>query len=113
MLSAAETEAVIPGNGRRWLGGVHSTDDGKGEPPIAAPTIADGARRFGATIHQDCAARSLDIANGSVAGVVTEKGLIRTKSVLCAGGAWTSWPEIAPASIPRPSGSRASSTAAR
>jgi glycine/D-amino acid oxidase-like deaminating enzyme len=90
MLDAQEAEAAIPANGRRWLGGVHSMDDGKAEPAIAAPAIASGARRFGATIHQDCAARGLDLANGAVAGVITEKGLIRTQAVLCAGGAWTS-----------------------
>ncbi|APG87835.1 D-amino acid dehydrogenase small subunit DadA (plasmid) [Sinorhizobium americanum CCGM7] len=90
MLSAREAAAAIPANGRRWLGGVHSIDDGKGEPAIAAPTIANGARKFGATIHQECAARGLDLVNGAVAGVITEKGLIRTQAVLCAGGAWTS-----------------------
>ncbi|WP_026614111.1 NAD(P)/FAD-dependent oxidoreductase [Ensifer aridi] len=90
MLSAKEAAATIPANGRRWLGGVHSIDDGKAEPAIAAPTIANGARKFGATIHQECAARGLDLVNGAVAGVITEKGTIRTQAVLCAGGAWTS-----------------------
>ena len=89
MLSAKEAAATIPANGRRWLGGVHSIDDGKGEPAIAAPTIANGARKFGATIHQECAARGLDLVNGAVAGVITEKGTIRTQAVLCTGGAWT------------------------
>lgn len=90
MLSPAEADAAIPGNGRKWLGGVHSIDDGKGEPAIAAPLIAQGARKFGATIHQGCAARGLELSNGAVSGVVTEKGVIRTQAVLCAGGAWTS-----------------------
>ncbi|ANM08078.1 FAD dependent oxidoreductase protein (plasmid) [Rhizobium phaseoli] len=90
MLSAKEAAATIPANGRRWVGGVHSTDDGKGEPDIAAPMIANGARKFGATIHQECAARGLDLVNGAVAGVITEKGTIRAQAVLCAGGAWTS-----------------------
>ncbi|MCA1443553.1 FAD-binding oxidoreductase [Ensifer sp. IC4062] len=90
MLSAKEAAAAIPANGRRWLGGVHSIDDGKAEPAIAAPMIANGARKFGATIHQECAARGLDLVNGAVAGVITEKGTIRTQAVLCAGGAWTS-----------------------
>ena len=31
------------------------------------PTIANGAGRFRATIHQECAARGLDLANGAVA----------------------------------------------
>lgn len=90
MLSPKEAHESVPAQGRRWLGGVHSVDDGKGEPAIAAPTIASGARKFGATIHQNCAARGLDVVNGAVAGVITEKGTIRTQAVLNAGGAWAS-----------------------
>lgn len=90
MLSASEAAAAIPANGRKWLGGVHSVDDGKGEPALAAPAIAEGARARGATIHQNCNARGVDITNGAVTGVETEKGFVRTSSVLCAGGAWTS-----------------------
>jgi glycine/D-amino acid oxidase-like deaminating enzyme len=90
MLNAAEAAAAIPAKGRRWLGGVHSVDDGKAEPAIAAPVIAEGARARGATIHQECAARGLDVTNGSVTGVITEKGVIGTRAVLCAAGAWAS-----------------------
>lgn len=91
MLTADEANAAVPAaDGRKWLGGVHAADDGKAEPALAAPRIAEGARKYGATIHQNCAARGLDITNGQVSGVVTEKGTIRTSAVLCAGGAWTS-----------------------
>lgn len=90
MLSAAEATAAIPANGRQWLGGVHSIDDGKAEPALAAPMIAEGARARGASIHQFCSARGLDITNGAVSGVETEKGFIKTSSVLCAAGAWAS-----------------------
>lgn len=90
MLSAAEANEKIPAKGRKWIGGVHSIDDGKGEPAQAAPMIAEGARALGATIHQQCAARGLDITNGQVTGVVTEKGTIKTNRVLCAAGAWAS-----------------------
>jgi glycine/D-amino acid oxidase-like deaminating enzyme len=69
---------------------VHSMDDGTAEPSLAAPGIAEGARAFGATIHQDCAARGLDITNGAVSGVITERGMIRTDAVVCSGGAWAS-----------------------
>jgi glycine/D-amino acid oxidase-like deaminating enzyme len=91
MLTAAEAAAAVPAAaGRAWVGGVHAADDGKAEPALAAPRIAEGARRHGATIHQNCAARGLDITDGRVSGVVTEKGLIRTSAVLCAAGAWAS-----------------------
>jgi glycine/D-amino acid oxidase-like deaminating enzyme len=90
MLSAQEAAAKMPSPNRRWLGGIHSMDDGKAEPALAAPAIAEGARAHGATIHQNCAARGLDITNGAVTGVVTEKGVIRTRAAICAAGAWAS-----------------------
>lgn len=90
MLSRAEAAAKIPEVNREWLGGVSSPEDGKAEPAIAAPRLAEAARALGATIHQQCAARGLDVANGTVKGVHTEKGLIRADAVLCAAGAWAS-----------------------
>jgi glycine/D-amino acid oxidase-like deaminating enzyme len=90
MLSAAEAAEVVPETRRKWAGGLYSVNDGKAEPAIAAPRIAEGARQRGATIHQQCAARSVDLANGRVVGVHTEKGYIRANAVLCAAGAWAS-----------------------
>ena len=90
MLSATEATAATAGTGRNWLGGVHSIDDGKAEPALAAPTLAEAARGHGAKIIQQCAARGLDVSNGQVMGVVTERGLIKAGAVLCAGGAWAS-----------------------
>jgi glycine/D-amino acid oxidase-like deaminating enzyme len=90
MLSGAETSALTSSSGRQWLGGVHSLSDGKAEPALTAPALAHGARLNGATILQGCAARGLDISNGAVSGVITEKGLIRAGAVLCSGGAWAS-----------------------
>ncbi|CCA90362.1 FAD-binding oxidoreductase [Novosphingobium sp. PP1Y] len=90
MLSAAEAADRMPTTRRNWIGGLHSVDDGKAEPALAAPVLAEGARALGATIHQQCAARGLDITNGQVVGVHTEKGTIRTSAVLCSAGAWAS-----------------------
>ncbi len=90
MLSATEVATRIPETQRKWIGGVYSPNDGKAEPALAAPALAEGARAHGATIHQGCAAYGLDIANGRVVGVHTEKGLIKANAVLCAAGAWAS-----------------------
>jgi glycine/D-amino acid oxidase-like deaminating enzyme len=90
VLSAAEAKAMTPGSSVDWIGGVHSPSDGRAEPALASPMIAEGARRRGATIHQNCAARGLDVEAGKVVGVVTEKGRIKSNAVLIAGGAWTS-----------------------
>ena len=90
ILSAAEAAQRIPQTGRKWVGGLHSVADGKAEPALAAPVLAEGARALGATIHQQCAAHGLDVANGRVVGVHTEKGSIKANAVLCAAGAWAS-----------------------
>lgn len=90
VLSAAEARALVPGDNSRLIGGVHSPTDGRAEPTMAAPALAEGARKLGATLHQDCAVRGMETQAGRVSAVVTEKGRIRTDLVLCAAGAWTS-----------------------
>lgn len=90
MLSAAEAAELIPETRHKWRGGLHSVADGKAEPSLASPALAQGARAKGASIHQDCAARGLDITNGRIVGVHTEAGYIRTSAVLCSAGAWAS-----------------------
>jgi glycine/D-amino acid oxidase-like deaminating enzyme len=90
VLSRSEAAALIPENKREWKGGLYVPEDGKAEPALAAPALAEGARALGATIHQNCAARALDLANGRVVGVHTEKGYIKANAVLCAAGAWAS-----------------------
>ena len=90
VLSGAEAKELTPGSTGQWIGGVHSPTDGRAEPSLAGPAIAEGARKLGATLHQNCAARGLDIEGGMVAGVITEHGIIRTRTVLLAGGAWSS-----------------------
>ena len=77
ILTAAEAKAMTPGSTDDWLGGVHSPTDGRAEPSLAVPAIAQAARRLGTTIHQNCAARGLDIEAGKVTSVITERGRIR------------------------------------
>jgi glycine/D-amino acid oxidase-like deaminating enzyme len=89
VLTAAQAKDMTPGSTPDWIGGVHSPTDGRAEPSLAVPTIAEGARRLGATLHQNCAARGLELEAGKVSGVITEHGRIRTQAVLCAGGAWS------------------------
>lgn len=90
LLGAAEAAQMTPGCNHRWLGGIHTASDGRAEPAQAAPAIAAAARRRGATLHQGCAARGVETEAGKVSMVVTEKGAIRTRAVLCAAGAWSS-----------------------
>ncbi|MDF0600967.1 FAD-binding oxidoreductase [Psychromarinibacter sp. C21-152] len=88
MLSAAEATDRGAATGQRWLGGVWSPSDGTADPAIAAPLIATGVEQNGGTVVQNCAARGLETSGGRVSAVVTEKGPIRTRQVVLAGGAW-------------------------
>jgi glycine/D-amino acid oxidase-like deaminating enzyme len=76
--------------GRTWKGGVFSPTDGTADPAKAAPAVARALMKLGASVVQQCAARGLELQAGRVSGVVTEAGVIKTKTVVLAGGAWAS-----------------------
>ncbi|WP_306751983.1 NAD(P)/FAD-dependent oxidoreductase [Paracoccus actinidiae] len=88
ILSAAEAAERGRATGKSWLGGVWSPTDGIADPASAAPVIAQGIVKHGGHVIQSCAARGLELEDGRVAGVVTERGTIRTGTVVMAGGAW-------------------------
>lgn len=90
LLLGNAVSSFIPGSADRWAAAMYTASDGRAEPGLAVPAIAEAAVALGATVHQECAVRSLDMEGGKVAGVVTEKGLVRARAVLCAGGAWAS-----------------------
>jgi glycine/D-amino acid oxidase-like deaminating enzyme len=90
LLTKAEIAAMLPDAKTDWPGGMVTPSDGRAEPWIAVPALARHAQRLGATIIEDCAVRTLDIAGGTIAGVVTESGRIACDQVVLAGGAWSS-----------------------
>nr|WP_321457464.1 FAD-binding oxidoreductase [uncultured Cohaesibacter sp.] len=73
----------------QWVGGTSTLDDGRAEPWEAVPAIAKLAQQEGVSIIENCAARSLEIAAGKVAGVHSENGLIKCDHVILAAGAWS------------------------
>lgn len=73
----------------KWTHGIQTPSDGFAEPARAVPFMARAAVARGVTILQGCAARLLETEGGHISGVNTEKGFIRTSTVLCAGGAWS------------------------
>lgn len=90
MLDAREATARGAASGRSWKGGVFSPTDGTADPGRAVPIAARGILAAGGSVHQMCAARGLETQGGRVSAVVTEKGTIRTRTVVLAGGAWAS-----------------------
>jgi glycine/D-amino acid oxidase-like deaminating enzyme len=90
LLRGRQVNDVLTGAIEKWTGALYTPDDGVAEPSLAAPAIARAAQRLGASIHQNCAVRGLDMQAGRVAGVVTERGRIRAGRVVMAGGVWSS-----------------------
>ncbi len=90
VLSAEEATEKGKATGRNWKGGVFSPTDGTADPSKAVPVAALGIMAAGGTIHQYCAARGIELSAGRVSSVVTETGIIQTKTVVMAGGAWAS-----------------------
>src|ERR1700730_11507694 len=88
LLNGVEAQGLMPGCQEVWVGGLYTANDGRAEPAMATPAIAEAARRLGVTLHQSCAARGLETESGAVSAVVTEKGTVRTRAVLCAAGGW-------------------------
>ena len=90
LLSADEIGQHVQGAAIAWKGGVITENDGRAEPQKAAPAFARAAATKGATILTSCAVRGLETEGGKVSAVVTEHGTIKTSTVLCAAGAWSS-----------------------
>jgi len=89
LLRGGGLDNVMPGASAGFIAGMHTPTDGRAEPSMAAPAIAEAARAHGTVILTGCAVRGIDLQGGRVAGVVTEKGRIACDSVVLAGGAWS------------------------
>jgi glycine/D-amino acid oxidase-like deaminating enzyme len=89
LLGGAALAKARPDLNGAYLGMLHTASDMKAEPWVAVPALAGIAQRAGAKLVENCAARLLDIQAGRVAGVHTERGLIKTPEVVVAGGAWS------------------------
>jgi glycine/D-amino acid oxidase-like deaminating enzyme len=90
MLGSREAAERGQATGRGWKGGVFSPTDGTADPGKAAPAVAAALVKLGGSVHQGCAARGIEMEGGRVSGVVTEAGVIKTRTAVLAGGAWAS-----------------------
>lgn len=89
MLTRDQAARVVPGLAGDWAGALYTPSDGRAEPGLAAPVIAEAARQAGAVILTHCAVRGLETTGGRVSAVVTEKGRIACQSAVLAGGVWS------------------------
>lgn len=89
LVSGAELEQLLPGHQGSFDCVLYMPQDGRAEPQWVAPAVAEGARDRGASIMTNCAVRSLDVQDGRVVGVFTERGRVSCRQVVLAGGAWS------------------------
>lgn len=89
ILTRAEVASQFPGIQGDFAGALTTPSDMRAEPWLAVPALAGIATREGAQLIENCAVRMLDLAAGRVSGVVTETGVIKTSTVVLAGGAWS------------------------
>lgn len=90
LIDSDEVKGLVRGASIDWLGGLYTASDGRAEPHLATPAIARAAERKAAKILTACAVRGIETEAGRVSAVVTEHGRIRSSTVLCAAGAWSS-----------------------
>lgn len=90
MIDAQELQQHVSGSSVPWRGALYTASDGRAEPHLATPALARAAEKHGAKIFANCAVRGVETSAGRVSSVVTEHGSIRSSTVLCAAGAWTS-----------------------
>jgi glycine/D-amino acid oxidase-like deaminating enzyme len=89
LLRGPALDKAMPGATNHFVAGMHTPTDGKAEPALAAPAIAEAARDHGAEIFTNTAVRGIEQTAGRISGVVTERGRIACQSVVLAGGAWS------------------------
>jgi glycine/D-amino acid oxidase-like deaminating enzyme len=90
VLSSREAAEMLPGGAKPWAGAIYTEDDGRAEPFIAVPAMAEYFKVQGGVLLTRCAARGVEKSAGRVSAVVTERGGIATDIVVLAGGYWSS-----------------------
>ena len=89
LVSSREIQALLPGMAKEWLGGPYTASDGHAEPVKATQALAQAAVKHGADLQAACAVLGVETEAGRVSGVLTERGPIRARTVVCAAGAWS------------------------
>ena len=71
------------------LAAAFSPTDGHCTPESVVLGLARAARRAGVRIVTSCAATGVEVSDGAVVAVQTDRGRIGTTGVVCAAGAWS------------------------
>ncbi|HAA92564.1 MAG TPA: FAD-dependent oxidoreductase [Rhodospirillaceae bacterium] len=89
LLTTADLEKRFPGIAGQYVGAMVTPSDGRGEPFVAIPALARAAQRAGVVVIEECAVRTLDVTDGKLTGIFTEKGRVACSRAILAAGAWS------------------------
>jgi glycine/D-amino acid oxidase-like deaminating enzyme len=90
MLTAREVRGLCPlVEGDDILAGAYSPGDGHATPEGVVQGYAFAARAHGAEVRVNCEVVDVVVRGDEIAEVVTDRGSIRTNTVICAAGAWS------------------------
>ncbi len=89
LVSGKDVALLAPGSLKTWHGGLFAENDGRAEPFMAVSAMARALQTRGGVVMTGCAARGVETSAGRVSSVVTEKGTIKTDTVVVAGGYWS------------------------
>ncbi|MCD9196651.1 NAD(P)/FAD-dependent oxidoreductase [Aeromicrobium wangtongii] len=90
MISPREALALSPGiSTDGLLAAAWAPRAGHCSPESVVLGYATAARRLGAQLVTGCEVTDIEVVDGAVAAVVTDRGRIHTDTVVCAAGAWS------------------------
>jgi len=89
LIDAAAACTILQSNSSPMVGGITTASDCRAEPTTAVSAFAAQAQVAGAQIFTGCAVRGIETTAGKISAVITEKGRIKTSSVVLAGGVWS------------------------
>jgi sarcosine oxidase subunit beta len=90
MLTADEVRELCPlVEGDDILAGAFSPRDGHATPESVVQGYASAARAHGAGIRVNCEVLDIKTSGAEITEVVTDRGAIATRTVICAAGAWS------------------------
>lgn len=71
------------------IGAAFMPTDGQANPSDITQALAKGARMAGARLFEDTKVTDIEIENGRIRAVITDKGRIECERVICCAGQWT------------------------
>ena len=86
VVSNAEVESILPGVNEKWLLGIFTASDGQADPIATCRAYTAALRERGVQVCEGVPVRQITCAGGSVTGVTTPIGELRSDVVVLAAG---------------------------